>query len=178
VLGLRAMQEYYEAYYFQRKRDLSYRLDRERYYGATLLELLSTQSTALETYVAQQKTHPPYHLLHAHMSAAQAFKAIDATTDSVIVQYGEASELLLTELHQQFSHPDMGPQDPAAAAILLRRAQQYTVSVYPHVLHRLSIAGAISTLGNSGIYLLDQRFYDEHLGLSTEIVNPMETLIQ
>lgn len=176
ILGRRAMQEYYEHYFFQRKQEMSYRLNKERFYGATLLELLSTQDTAKETYRRQQKEHPPYLMLHAHMSAAQAFKAIETQTESVIVPYKQEGRQLIVDLNTQFDEPQAGPRDPAATAELLQQAQQYTVNVYPTVLGRLASTAAIVPLGNSGVYCLDDRFYDAQFGLSTEVVNRMETL--
>lgn len=176
ILGRRAMQEYYEHYFFQLKQEMSYRLSKERFYGATLLELLSTQDTAKETYMRQQKEQPPYHMLHAHMSAAQAFKAIETQTESVIVPYEEEGRKLLLDLNAQFDEPQAGPRDPAAAAKLLQQAQQYTVNVSPWMLRQLVSIGAVSPLGNTGVYCLDNRFYDAQFGLSTEAVNRMETL--
>lgn len=178
LLSRRAMREYYEHYFLQREKEMSYPLNRESYYGATLLELLSTQNTAKETYARQQKEEPPYLMLHAHMSAAQAFKAIDAQTESVIVPYGKEGQTLIEDLIVQFNEPDAGPRDIETAAKLLQRAQQYTVSIYPRALDPLISKRVASALGNTGMYYLDDRFYDAQFGLSSEAVNPMETLIQ
>lgn len=176
ILGRRAMQEYYEHYFFQRKEEMSYSLNKERFYGATLLELLSTQDRAKENYLRQQNAHPPYPLLHAHMSAARAFKAIDALTESVIVPYGNEGDALITDLFGQFDAPDAGPKDVDTIRRLLQRAQQFTVNVHPTTLSQLVSKRAAVALGNSGIYCLDKAFYDANFGLSGEVVNRMETL--
>lgn len=176
ILGRRAMQEYYEHYFFQRKEEMSYPLNKERFYSATLLELLSTQGTARENYIRQHNAQPPYPLLHAHMSAARAFKAIDALTESVIVPYSAEGKALVTDLHGQFDAPDSSARDLTTTRELLQHAQQFTVNVHPTTLNQLMSKRAVSVLGNSGIYCLDEAFYDENFGLSNEVVNSMETI--
>lgn len=176
ILGRRTMQEYYEHYFFQRKEEMSYSLSKEKFYGATLLELLSTQDTARKNYSRQQKAQPPYPLLHAHMSAARAFKAIDTLTEAVIVPYSEKGKALIEDLHGQFDAADSGPSDLDTTRELLQRAQQFTVNVHPTTLNQLMSKRAVSVLGSSGIYCLDEAFYDRNLGLSNDLVNRMETM--
>ena len=59
---------------------------------------------------------------------------------------------------------------------LLRRAQAYSVNVYDNMFKRLNDAGAISLIGNSGVYALAEGFYSDAGGVSAE-QNEMELLM-
>jgi len=172
LLGRQAMRDYYQHYFFQRQSDMDYPLPRTRFYDASLVELLADQPRARKTYYRQQAKRYPHELSQAFQSAAREFRSIDAQTDSVIVPYGEAGRQLVLDLFEQFDGHGAGPRDPAAASALTRLAQQYTVNVYPHVLHKLKMKQAVTLLGDSSLYCLDAQFYDEHFGLAVEIVGP------
>jgi len=59
---------------------------------------------------------------------------------------------------------------------LLRRAQQYSVNVFPHELAKLQNAGAIFPVQKgTAILHLDPRYYSPDFGLVTEPVGLMET---
>jgi CRISPR-associated endonuclease/helicase Cas3 len=54
---------------------------------------------------------------------------------------------------------------------LLRRAQQYTVNVFPHEFEKLSEQGALHEIQEGiRIYYLNDRYYSKDFGLSTEPV--------
>jgi CRISPR-associated endonuclease/helicase Cas3 len=84
----------------------------------------------------------------------------------VIVPYGAGAELIADlcaafEVEKQFD--------------LLRRAQQFTVNVFPNVLLRLQAQTALHEVQKeTGILHLDSRFYDAEFGLSEAPVSPME----
>ncbi len=61
---------------------------------------------------------------------------------------------------------------------LLKRAQQYTVNVFPNVLSALIEANAVHSVQDGvDILYLDSRFYSPEFGLVTEPILPMEVLI-
>lgn len=103
------------------------------------------------------------------MTAAKAFEAIDAPTQGVVVPYGEGGSELINDLCASF--------DVEKEFQLLRIAQQYTVSVFPHVLRKLKEAGAVHEVKpDTRILCLDPRYYSARFGLSTEPAIPMETM--
>lgn len=60
---------------------------------------------------------------------------------------------------------------------LLRRAQEFTVNVFPHLLEKLKLAGAVKEAKpETRILTLDPRFYSSQFGLSNEPVSTMETI--
>ena len=59
---------------------------------------------------------------------------------------------------------------------LLKRAQQYTVNVFPHVLEKLEKAGAVHPIQDDvQILHLDPRYYSPEYGLVTEPAGMMES---
>lgn len=61
---------------------------------------------------------------------------------------------------------------------LLRRAQAFTVSLFPHGLQGLQRMGAIREVQlGSGILYLDEKFYSNKFGISVESTEQMEDLI-
>ena len=105
----------------------------------------------------------------AFMTAAKAFKAIDAPTQAVIVPYGAAGRNLVADLCAAF--------DVEQEFKLLRAAQQFTVNVFPHVLKKLKDAGALHEVKpDVRILCLDERYYSALFGLATEPVSLMEPL--
>ena len=61
-----------------------------------------------------------------------------------------------------------GEHDMREEIQLLRRAQAYSVNLYDNMFKRLDDAGAISLIGNSGVYALAEGFYSDAGGVSVE----------
>ena len=60
---------------------------------------------------------------------------------------------------------------------MLRRAQQFTVNVFPNVLERLIQADAVREIQEgTGILYLDYRYYSDEFGLSETPQKNMEVL--
>ncbi|OHD61646.1 MAG: hypothetical protein A2Y32_00990 [Spirochaetes bacterium GWF1_60_12] len=101
------------------------------------------------------------------MSAADLFRAIDAPTQGVIVQYGNEGENLVAQLASAF--------DVEKQFALLRRAQQYSVNLFPHEFKILCEQGALLKVQeNTDIFYLDKMFYSKKFGISMEPVNMEE----
>ena len=105
------------------------------------------------------------------MTAGKVFKAIDAPTESVIVPYGEGKQLII----------DLGDQesdfDVARYYTLLKKAQKFSVNVFPNVWKKLLDAHAVCEIkAGEGVYCLDERYYSEAFGLSTEVVSQADFL--
>jgi CRISPR-associated endonuclease/helicase Cas3 len=130
----------------------------------TILRMLSENSMA----VAASGQVPLNYFRQSFMTAAEAFKSIDAPTRGVIVPYEEGKELISElcasfEVQKQFE--------------LLKRAQQFTVNVFSQTLRRLQEQNALLEVQEgTGILYLDSRYYDPKFGLSEKPVNLMETL--
>jgi len=104
---------------------------------------------------------PPVYLRQAFMKAADAFQAIDASTRGVIVPYGPDGAGVISELCASW--------EPKKQFKLLKRAQQFTVNVFPHILEALQRDHALNEVqAGTGILYLDERWYGDEVGLNTE----------
>ena len=171
LIGPEAMAWYYENYFFARRGDMSYPVSAAILgHDDTLLNLLSSTSLESAEHGQLKGQMPNLYLRQSFMAAAKAFKAIDAPTQGVIVPFCEAGREMVNDLCAAF--------EVEKQYALLRRAQQYTVNVFPHQLAKLQEAGAVHPVQEgTGILHLDPRYYSFEFGLVTEPIGPMETLL-
>ena len=108
----------------------------------TLLNLLSVNPNATEEFRRCHGALPNLYLRQSFMAAAKAFKSIDAPTRGVIVPYGEEGKAIINELCAAFAIEKQFD--------LLRKAQQYTVNVFPHELR--ATKGSSRGAGSTGRY--------------------------
>lgn len=168
LLGPEAMKWYYENYFHARHAEMDYPVARDALgHDDTLLNLLSANLKATREFGQRKPSKPQLPLRQSFMAAAKAFKAIDAPTQGVIVPYGVDGRELINDLGAAF--------EVEKQFDLLRRAQQYTVNVFPHELAKLQNAGAIYPIQEgTAILHLDRRYYSPDFGLVTEPVGLME----
>jgi CRISPR-associated endonuclease/helicase Cas3 len=170
LFGPEAITDYYRHYFFERQEDMSYPVSAHEIGTAdTLLNLFSSNSHAVAEYRRKVGNNPPLHFLQAFMTAANAFKTIDAPTRGVIVPFGNEGGCVISELCAAY--------EVEKQYELLKRAQQFTVNVFPHVLRKLSEAEAVHPIQKDvEILYLDERYYSDEYGLATEAVSTMGTL--
>lgn len=170
-IGPEAMAWYYTNYFFQRAGEMSYPVSGDALgRDDTLLNLLADNPHAVSDYARTHRRPPTRFLRQSFMTAARAFKAIDAPTRGVIVPHGEAGKALIADLCAAYM--------PDKEFEMLRRAQQYSVNLLPHQLEALSKAKAVHEIqdGTGILYLADARYYGEEFGLSDTPEGLMEVL--
>ncbi|MBK7685182.1 MAG: CRISPR-associated helicase Cas3' [Rhodocyclaceae bacterium] len=169
-IGVEAMTWYYKNYFFDRASQMGYPVSATLIgRDDTLLNMLSANSNATHEFAARNAGKSQLHLRQSFMAAAKAFKAIDAPTRGIIVPYGKQGKKIIADL--------CGAFEVEKQFALLKRAQQYTVNVFPHQLKKLEEAGAVHGIQNDvPILHLDSRYYSREYGLSTEPVSLMENL--
>ncbi|MBK6593887.1 MAG: CRISPR-associated endonuclease Cas3'' [Burkholderiales bacterium] len=170
LFGPQAMSEYFQYYFFERKGEMAYKIsEKDIGHADTLLSLLSGNQSAVDDCSRKYGVVPQRMLNQSFMTAAKAFKAIDAPTQGVVVPFGKAGRDLIGRLHGAF--------DIELEFDLMREAQQYTVNVFPGVLKKLREAEAVKEVKpETRILTLDSRYYSLLFGLSTEPVSEMEML--
>ncbi|MBE0434911.1 MAG: CRISPR-associated helicase Cas3', partial [Methylomicrobium sp.] len=166
LLSSEAIRRYFQYYFYERTDEMSYPLSAKQVgRDDTLLNLLSDNKYNIGHNAL-------LHLKQSFMTAGNVFKAIDAPTHSVIVPYREGKQLLteLGGIAKQF--------EARRFRECLQRAQQYSVNVFPNVWKRLVEQQAVYEIQpGEGIYGLDERYYSEAFGLSTEPVGKAEAII-
>lgn len=170
LFGPAALGEYYQYYFFSRRSEMDYSVPASSLgRDDTLSNLLAGNSGSMEDCQRKNGRVPERLLNQSFMAAAKAFKAIDAPTQGVVVPYGAEGSDIIARLYTA--------QDVEVEFSLLRRAQQFTVNVFPHVLDKLMKDGAVMEIKpDSRILTLDPRYYSPQFGLSTEPVSAMESL--
>ena len=163
ILQPAAMERYFEYYFYQRSDEMSYSVKNSA--TGSLLDWLSDNT--LNPYGEKNnKRNKPFPLLmQSFKSAGRAFQAIDAPTHAVIVPYGEGAELIAKLC---------GEWDPKEMHRTLQKAQRYSVNVFPNVWGKLQKENALhETIEGSGIYYLNERYYNDEFGLSLDETSEM-----
>ena len=124
--------------------------------GTTLYERLSANMACAERAKSFLSTRP-LALYQSFRTAYQAFQPIPQVTCPVLVPFGEGAELIdaLNSRH-----------DMEEERYLLRRAQAYSVGLYEAVYHRLVGPKAVWPIGETGVYALEEGYYDEKSGVN------------
>lgn len=170
LFGPAALSDFYQYYFFERQSEMDYSIPASALGRDDTIANLLAENTGSVASCHRTNGRVPERLLNqSFMAAAKAFKAIDAPTQGVVVPYGKEGADIIARLHAAF--------DVELDVPLLRRAQQFTVNVFPHVLEKLRKAGAVTEAKpETRILTLDPRYYSPQFGLSTEPVSTMETL--
>lgn len=165
LLAPEVMARYFDYYFYERADQMVYPLNAKQVGREdTLLNLLSENKWNIG-----KNAH--LNLKQSFMTAGKAFKAIDAPTHSVIVQYGEGKELVndLCDISRKF--------DAKRYYECLKKAQKYSVNVFPNVWRKLLEQKAVNEIQSEGVYYLDERYYSLEFGLSTEPVSKSAAII-
>lgn len=168
IIGIEAMQRYYKYYFFDRASQMAYPVTSFDHKD-DLLTLLSTNQESVKIYKRNTQQAPPLFLRQAFQSAARAFKAIDTSTQGIIVPYNEEGTRIINELCAAF--------DPGKQFRLIKAAQRYSVNLFPRAIKTLCDKRAIFEVqAGSGILYLQPQFYSPDFGVAAEVVNEMEFL--
>ena len=163
ILQPAAMERYFEYYFYQRSDEMAYSIKNSA--TGSLLDWLS--DNVLNPYGEKnnKRSKPLPLLMQSFKSAGRAFQAIDAPTHAVIVPYGEGAELIAKLC---------GEWDPKEMYDAKKKAQRYSVNVFPNVWDKLQKENALyETIEGSGIYYLNERYYNDEFGLSLDETSEM-----
>ena len=171
IISPEAMEQYYQYYFYQRAKDMNYPVTADFPVGRedNLFNLLSVNSLSVEEYKRIKGKYPAIPLRQAFMTAAKSFQAIDSITRGIIVPYGKEGKDLIAKL--------CSVQELEKQYKLIRRAQRYSVNVFPDVLKRLQEQAVHEVQKGSGILYLDEQYYSDEFGLSEMPVKDMGFLM-
>jgi len=161
LLGPEAISRYFQYYFYDRADEMDYRLPAAQLgQDDSLLNLLSHNPN--NSIVRESSRFEM--LRHSFKTAAQHFKTIDAPTQAVIVPWSEGAALI-TELC------GLSRYETARYRDCLKRAQKFSVNVFPNDWRKLQQQQAIYPIGEEAVFCLDKRYYSDEFGLATEAVN-------
>ena len=171
-IGLNAIATYYNFYYQSQKGEMDYPVSANSSVGRNddLFNLLSLNNLSTNAYKSLHQAAPEILMRQSFQSAAREFQVIDSPTRGVVVPYRGGKEII-NDLCGAFALEKLGR--------LLKQAQRYSVNLFVYQFDTLFKAGAIKEVqSGAGIYHLDEQYYSEEFGWSSEPVQSMETLIK
>lgn len=171
LIGPKAIERYYEYYFYDRAGEMSYSITSKSFIGRTdtVFNLLATNQISVEAYRrANNNTSPRIALRQAFMSAAKIFQSIDSATIGIIVPYEKGREII-EELCADSTRENKFS--------LLKQAQRYSINIFSHIFAQLTEEGVIREIQRGeGIYYLDERYYSLDYGMSEVATESMKFL--
>lgn len=171
LIGIEAMEQYYQYYFFQRKDKMNYPVNARSAVGRddNLFNLLSINTASVEEYNRINKKVPEIPFRQAFMTAAEAFQAIETISRGIVVPYGKEGKELINKL--------CSVQELDKQYKLIHRAQRYSVNLFPEQLERLQKSGAVhEAQEESGILYLNEEYYSDEFGVSEKPVKDADFL--
>lgn len=166
ILHPAIMAKYFQYYFYERADEMDYKVKNDR--DDTLLNMLSKNDYAVNEHVRKFSKNPDIYFRQSFMTAFDAFRAIDAPTQGIIVPY-EDGEHIISELFSEFAYEKRFQ--------LLKKAQRYTVNVFPNVLDKLLKEKVVIEVPEIGVIVLnDKRYYHLEFGLNFEKATAYEFL--
>lgn len=165
LLHPQIMQNYFEGYLTTFQNQFSYPLPDSDH--ETLLRLLSTNSNNAKQAEAKMHGSVPLRLknhMQAFRTAGKKFQVIAEQTTDILVPYGAGEKLILDLNGELYGN---------AFPKLLRKAQQYLVSVYSGTLKALEAKDALIQL-ESGVLALKSGYYSLEKGVCADGMISME----
>lgn len=160
LLSPETMELYFERYYEERCRDLSYNV-KDDGKKTDLLDLLSLN----QRWNSNSKKGS--YRVQAFQTAGKLFQMIDAPDVSVVVPYNEEAKELIAQLWAGANDYEL--------ILLMRKLQKYTVGLYEQVRRKLQSEEAVKLLP-CGVWVLEEGYYDHESGIVMK-GKPMELLM-
>ena len=162
ILGPKAMESYYNYFFYDRKEEMSYPVSSNSVIGRkdNLFNLLSTNPLSLQEYQRVNKTSPKLLLRQSFMSASRSFEVIDSNLHGVIVPYGKGSKII----DDLCGSPNLEKEYQ-----LLKAAQRYSIELFDNVFQNLRRRGVIHEIQEgAGIFYVGKPYYDPDHGFNEE----------
>ncbi|MFT4301578.1 MAG: CRISPR-associated helicase Cas3' [Desulfovibrio sp.] len=145
---------YFDYYFHRRGALLSYAAGDSN----SLLDMLGSNR------LATGKSRFPM-LSQSFSSAAKLFKPIDSIAKSIFVPYGEGKAIIADLCSSDLLYKKYE---------LLRRAQRFSVNIFPHTERELIERGALYPVQDSGMFALKPNFYCNDQGVVTQPVHNLD----
>ncbi|KGX88205.1 CRISPR-associated helicase/endonuclease Cas3 [Pontibacillus litoralis] len=159
VLSNQAMERYFKEFYTDFTQDLNYFIPELKKEMTELLMAPKHKSSFVKDYYSKYKKWPPIFITNSYYTAAEHFQVIEDRTTSVLVPYGEGKEII-AELNGNYRTEEL--------STFLKKAQHYTVNLYPFEKDYLNRSNGLVSYFDGKILALKESAYDKTFGLDVE----------
>ena len=168
ILQPAAMQQYFQYYFYNRSQEMAYNIKSSS--SGSLLDWLSDNRLNVYAPKNDRRTKSFPLLMQSFKSAGRAFQVIEAPTRAAIVPYTDGKEIIAKlcgniEMKDRYEN--------------LKKAQHFSVNIFPHVWKTLEEKGGLKQIENTGVYYIDycgKSYYSDEFGLSVDEVGEMPLL--
>lgn len=168
ILRPQAIEQYFKYYFYNRSQEMAYNIKSSS--SGSLLDWLSDNRLNVYAPKNDRRTKPFPLLMQSFKSAGRAFQVIEAPTRAAIVPYTDGQEIIAKlcgdiEMKDRYEN--------------LKKAQHFSVNIFPHVWKTLEEKGVLKQIENTGVYYIDycgKSYYSDEFGLSVDEVGEMPLL--
>ena len=168
ILRPQAIEQYFKYYFYNRSQEMVYNIKSSS--SGSLLDWLSDNRLNVYAPKNDKRTKPFPLLMQSFKSAGRAFQVIEAPTRAAIVPYADGKEIIAKlcgniEMKERYEN--------------LKKAQHFSVNIFPHLWKTLEEKGVLKQIENTGVYYIDycgKSYYSDEFGLSVDEVGEMPLL--
>lgn len=165
ILSTKAMERYFQEYYTEFKANLNYFIPKLKKEMTELLVAPKLKNSYYQAYLHNEGAILPLFIVNSYKTAAECFRVIENNTTSIIVPYEEGKDII-AELNSNRSIEDLTK--------LLRKAQQFTISVYEYEKQLLDKNDALVPYLDGKVLALKEGAYSQEYGLNTGNDSPLD----
>ncbi|GED28196.1 CRISPR-associated helicase/endonuclease Cas3 [Brevibacillus agri] len=160
LLSVQAMDKYFQEFYTEFASRLDYFIRGLEKHMTELLMANRNNSSYNLAYTQSKRESLPLFIVNSYRTAADFFQVIDDQTTTVLVPYGEEGKEMIARLN--------GDETIENLSRLLRRAQQYTISLFSYEREQLVKNDGLVSLLDGKILALKESAYSGEYGLDVE----------
>lgn len=166
LLSVQAMDKYFREFYTEFTSRLHYFIPRLQKHMTELLMANRDNSSYNRAYKNSKRESLPLFIVNSYRTAADSFQVIDDQTTAVLVPYGEEGKEIIAQLN--------GDETIENLSKLLRKAQQYTISLFMYEREQLDKNDGLVSLLDGKILALKESAYSGEYGLDVENDSQLE----
>lgn len=166
MLSSKAMKKYFKSYFEDFAKFTHYPIDKgqQKKYkllrnADSILNIISANQVYVDGYEANKKKKYGYFLRQLFKKAGSIYEALEDSSIRIIVDFQEGADIVrsLNETESISERRD-----------LLKKAEQFSISIYQHQLNDLKEKGGCYEILEGGAYVLRPEHYGESCGLEID----------
>jgi CRISPR-associated endonuclease/helicase Cas3 len=163
LLSQKSLYFYFKDYYDKISNKTHFDIGNDK----TIYDLINNNMSGIREYRYRTKKNQPNHFINqAFKEAGDAYRAIEDSGSTVIVPWGGGKDIINNLYSETLSLNEINQN--------IREAQGYSVNLFQYEIDLLNTEGALIKIEDKNIYVLNEGYYHQNMGLSFE-KQPLET---